>query len=130
MEPSWIEEPTVIALHGDQLKEFGGLAGIRDRGLLLSAVARPLNVWAYTTPKPDVIRLAASYAYGIAKNHPFFDGNKRTSLIACLTFLKLNGWQLTANQSDRVRIILALASGSIGEEELEVWLRTHVSPLA
>ena len=126
-EPQWIEEPVVLALHLDQLKEFGGLAGIRDQGLLASALARPRNVWAFSSPKPDTVRLAASLAFGIAKNHPFFDGNKRTSLIACHTFLRANGFRLEASQSDQVEAILKLAAGEWDEAKLESWLRENVA---
>jgi death-on-curing protein len=128
-EPEWIEEPVVLALHLDQLNEFGGLAGIRDEGLLLSALARPKNVWAFSSPKPDLIRLAASYAFGIAKNHPFFDGNKRTSLIVCHTFLRVNGCRLVAAQAEQVSAILRLAAGEWEEPDLEAWLRGHVVEL-
>ena len=127
-EPRWIEEPVVLALHRDQLKAFGGLAGVRDYGLLLSALARAQNVWAYSSPKPDIVRLAASYAFGLAKNHPFLDGNKRTALIVCHTFLRDNGFELVATQPEQVRIILELAAGVIGEAEFEAWLRIHSQP--
>jgi death on curing protein len=130
VEPEWIDEVAVLALHRDQLSEFGGLAGVRDHGLLLSALARAQNVWAYTTPKPDAIRLAAAYAYGIAKNHPFIDGNKRTALIVCHLFLRRNGFALIAPQAEQVRMILDLASSSIGEDELEAWIRSATRPVA
>lgn len=127
-EPIWLDEKILKILHLEQLQQFGGLAGIRDEGLLLSALARAQNRWAYSAPKPDVIALSASYAFGIAKNHPFFDGNKRTSLIACQMFLQQNGLTLVAPQPDQVQIILSLASGAIGETELEAWLRPRVRP--
>ena len=127
-EPDWIEEPVVLALHLDQLKAFGGLAGVRDRGLLLSALGRARNTWAYASPKPDAIRLAASYIYGLAKNHPFLDGNKRTSLIVGLTFLRRNGWDLQATQAERAQLILEVASGTRDEAELETWLRARAIP--
>jgi death on curing protein len=128
-EPIWLDEKIVKILHLEQLQQFGGMAGIRDDGLLLSALARPQNRWAYSSPKPDVIALAASYAFGVAKNHPFFDGNKRTSLIACQMFLQQNGLILVAPQPDQVQLILSLASGEIGEPELEAWIRPRVRPL-
>ena len=128
-EPDWIEEPVVLALHSDQLKAFGGLAGVRDRGLLLSALGRAQNVWAYSSPKPDIVRLATSYTYGLVKNHPFLDGNKRTSLIVCHTFLRKNGWEMKASQADQVQIILDVAAGVSGEADLEAWLRSHASPI-
>ncbi|MBL9165139.1 MAG: type II toxin-antitoxin system death-on-curing family toxin [Planctomycetaceae bacterium] len=127
-EPIWLDEKILKILHLEQLQQFGGLAGIRDEGLLLSALARAQNRWAYSAPKPDVIALAASHAFGIAKNHPFFDGNKRTSLIACQMFLQQNGLTLVAPQPDQVQIILGLASGEIGEPELEAWIRPRVRP--
>jgi death-on-curing protein len=128
-EPDWIEEPVVLALHLDQLKAFGGLAGVRDRGLLLSALGRAQNAWAYSSPKPDIVRLAASYTYGLVKNHPFLDGNKRTSLIVCHTFLRMNGWELRATQAEKAQIILDVAAGASGESELEAWLRAHAFPI-
>jgi len=128
-EPVWLDVTIVRILHLEQLQQFGGLAGIRDEGLLLSALARAQNRWAYSSPKPDLIALAASYAFGIARNHPFFDGNKRTSLIACQMFLEQNGLTLAAPQSEQVEIILNLASGTVGEEDLETWLGPRVRPL-
>ena len=127
-EPNWLDEKILKILHLEQLQQFGGLSGIRDEGLLLSGLARAQNRWAYSAPKPDVIALAASYAFGIAKNHPFFDGNKRMSLIACQMFLQQNGLTLVASQPAQVQIILSLAAGEIGETELEAWLRPRVRP--
>jgi death-on-curing protein len=129
-EPRWVDEADVLDFHAEQLAEFGGLAGVRDPGLLSSALNRPRFVWAFTTPKPDIAKLAASYAYGVAKNHPFFDGNKRTALIACHTFLLLNGLTLVAPQPERVRVILELASGELDEDGLAEWLRSHTQPVA
>src|SRR5687768_11696441 len=123
-EPVWVDEVIVLRLHAEQLVAFGGVAGIRDYGLLSSALARPINVWAFTDPKPDVIRLAASYTFGLAKNHPFVDGNKRTALIVCHTFMRLNGFELVATQPEQVIAILDLAAGAIGENELEAWIRS------
>ena len=128
-EPIWLDEKILKILHLEQLQQFGGMAGIRDDGLLLSALARAQNRWAYSSPKPDVIALAASYAFGVAKNHPFFDGNKRTSLIACQMFLQQNGLILVVPQPDQVQLIVSLASGEIGEPELEAWIRPRVRPL-
>jgi death-on-curing protein len=128
-EPDWIDEPVVLALHLDQLKAFGGLAGVRDRGLLLSALGRARNAWAYSSPKPDAIRLAASYIYGLAKNHPFLDGNKRTSLVVGLTFLRRNGWDLRATQAERAQAILDVAAGALDESALDAWLRRHAFPI-
>jgi death-on-curing protein len=122
-EPEWLDEAIVLRLHAEQLSQFGGLAGIRDFGLLSSALARPKHVSHFSQSKPGIIRLAASYAFGIAKNHPFADGNKRSSLIACHLFLRRNGFQLIAPQSEQILVILDLAAGSIGEEQFEAWLR-------
>lgn len=129
-EPRWVEEADVLAFHTEQLAEFGGLAGVRDAGLLSSALNRPRFVWAFTSPKPDLARLAASYAHGIAKNHPFLDGNKRTALVLCHTFLLLNGVTLAAPQMEQVRVILDLASGALDENGLTTWLRSHSQPSA
>lgn len=128
-EPVWLDEKIVRILHLEQLHQFGGLSGIRDEGLLLSALARAQNRWAYSSPKPDLVALGASYAFGIAKNHPFLDGNKRTSLIACQMFLQQNGLKLAASQPELVQIILSLASGAISEEELETWVRSRAYSL-
>lgn len=128
VEPEWIDEVTVLALHREQLNEFGGLAGVRDHGLLLSALARAQHIWSYTTPKPDAIRLAAAYAHGIAKNHPFLDGNKRTALIVCHLFLRRNGFAIDAPQVEQVRVILDLAASAIDEDQLEFWIRSVAKP--
>jgi death-on-curing protein len=109
-----------VAAHDEQLAEHGGGAGVRDPGLLESALARPLNLVAYG--EPSLPRLAASYAFGIARNHPFVDGNKRTAAVAAELFLGLNGLDLTADDVDLVRIFLALAAGEMNEEELAAWI--------
>jgi death-on-curing protein len=128
-ESEWVDEVVVLQLHAEQLREFGGLAGIRDFGLLSSALARPKHVWAFTNPKPDIIRMAASYTFGVAKNHPFVDGNKRASLIVCHMFLRQNGFTLAANQAEQIRAILDLAAGIIDEQELEAWIQAHAQRL-
>lgn len=128
-DPVWLEMAAVIQLHGEQLAEFGGMAGLRDAGLLASALDRPKNVWAYTSPKPDAVRLAASYAFGLVKNHPFVDGNKRASLIACHTFLIANGLMLEAPQQEQAGAILDLAAGTIDETQFADWLRPRVRQL-
>jgi death-on-curing protein len=125
-EPTWLELAAAVRLHGEQLAEFGGMAGLRDAGLLASALDRPKNAWAYSSPKPDAIRLAASYAFGLVKNHPFVDGNKRASLIACHTFLIANGWMLEAPQQEQAAVILDLAAGVIDEAQFADWLRPRV----
>ncbi len=119
----FIKESTAIAIHEEQLMEHGGGHGIRDIGLLQSALARPENLAAYG--EPDVYQMAASYAYGIAKNHPFIDGNKRTAFVVMEVFLLLNGAELTASDADCVTTFLALAAGELSEEGLVEWLRNH-----
>jgi death on curing protein len=124
----WVTEDVVLAIHDEQIAEHGGLAGIRDRALLLSALARPQNLAAYETP--DVAALAACYAMGIARNHPFLDGNKRTAfVVAAGVFLPLNGYQLKASSPDKVRVMLSVADGTMPEPELAAWLRTHIAPI-
>lgn len=122
----WLLRRVVLASHAQQLAEHGGAAGIRDEGLFDSALARPLNLAAYGDP--DVADLAASYAFGLVRNHPFVDGNKRTGLIALELFLNLNGWNLEATDAECVSIILALASSELGERELAEWIRARISP--
>ena len=111
------------AFHAIQIVEFGGLAGMRDAGALESALARPLNLSAYG--KPTVFELAASYAFGIARNHPFVDGNKRTALVASFTFLELNGYEVNSPEAETVLTFLDLASGKLPEKDLARWLETH-----
>ena len=123
----WLSEEFVKAVHEEQLAEHGGPSGIRDHGLLASAVARPQNRALYESP--DAADLAASYAYGIAKNHPFTDGNKRTAFVALEVFLDLNGWSLTATDEDCVLTILKLASSEINEAELATWIRAHLQKI-
>ena len=124
----WVEKDVVLAIHDEQLAEHGGMKGLRDESLLLSALARPQNLAAYGTP--DVADLAASYAVGIARNHAFIDGNKRTALVvAAGVFLPLNGYKLTASDGETVRAMLTVADGSTAEQELASWLREHSAPL-
>lgn len=121
----WVREDVVLAVHLRQLAEHGGGEGIRDEGLLQSALARPQNLLAYGDPPPDLASLAAAYAYGIAQNHPFVDGNKRTSLIVARLFLLLNGINLVATQEEKYSTFLALAAGELSEEALANWMREH-----
>ena len=124
----WVEKDVVLAIHDEQLAEHGGMKGLRDESLLLSALARPQNLAAYGTP--DVADLAASYAVGIARNHAFIDGNKRTALVvAAGVFLPLNGYKLTASDGETVRMMLAVADGTMSEPELAVWFRTYIRTL-
>lgn len=120
----WLEPQVLLAAHDEQLAEHGGASGIRDENLLESALARPQNLAAYG--KPDAARLAAAYAFGLAKNHPFIDGNKRISLIALESFLALNGFELIADDAQSVLTILALAAGDLDEDQLAAWIRTHM----
>jgi len=123
----WLEASVVGAIHEAQLTEHGGPVGIRDAGLLTSALARPINLAAYDA-QADAAALAAAYAFGIVRNHPFIDGNKRTAFVCSELFLVLNGLCLTASDSDCVGAMLALAAGDIGETEFAAWLRPHILP--
>jgi death-on-curing protein len=123
----WVREDVVRAVHLRQLAEHGGGEGIRDEGLLQSALARPQNLLAYGAPPPDLASLAAAYAYGIARNHPFVDGNKRTALIIARLFLLLNGMNLVATQEEKYSTFMALAAGELSEEELAFWVRAHLN---
>jgi death-on-curing protein len=129
-EPVWLSIDLIIAIHDEQLEQFGGPSGLRDRGLLESALARPLNQYAYG--KDDLAALAAAYGFGLAKNHPFVDGNKRTALLAIVTFLGLNGREFTASEAEAAVTMLGVASGEIDEEELARWIGANVidSPAA
>ena len=122
-EPVWVRDDVVVAIHRRQLAEHGGLEGIRDRGLLASALSRPRNLLAYGSEKPHLAALAAAYAWGIVKDHPFLDGNKRTALVVCRTFLILNGRDVKATQEEKYLTFLRLAEGSLPEHELAAWIR-------
>jgi death on curing protein len=126
-EPRWLPDAAVRAIHRRQLAEHGGLDGIRDPGMLSSALARPKNLFIYGSPPPDLAALAASYAYGIARNHPFVDGNKRTAFVACDAFLRLNGATIAATQLEKYELFLGLAEGNVSEEELAEWIRTNMT---
>jgi death on curing protein len=127
-QPIWISKKAVLAMHSEQLAEHGGSDDIRDETLLDSALAKPLNVFAYAD-KPDIFRLAASYAFGIARNHAFLDGNKRTALAVSITFLDRNGWDIVAPKEDFYFTFLHLADGSLSEEELTAWFTKYAVPL-
>lgn len=122
-EPIWVSHELVIAIHNRQLSEHGGQPGLRDEGLLLSALARPQQRWCYGNPPPDLCALAASYAFGLAKNHPFLDGNKRTAFVVYRLFLKWNGVEMHADKVDRYLQMLSLAAGDHDEESFADWLR-------
>ena len=121
----WVAEAVAKAAHAEQLAEHGGGEGVRDDGLLDSAMARPRNVAAYG--EPDAAELAAAYAYGIARNHPFVDGNKRTAAVVSETFLALNGYCLDATDAELVVAFLALAAGELSEDELALWFRERLT---
>lgn len=125
---TWIEESVVWAVHEAQLAEHSGSAGVRDAGLLASALARPLNLTGYDSTA-DTAALAAAYAFGIARNHPFIDGNKRTTFVCCELFLALNGHTLQAEDGNCVSTMLALAAGELSEADFATWLRTHSSAI-
>ena len=122
-EPVWLTVELVVAFHDEQLREFGGPPGLRDAGMLESALGRPQNKWSYG--ETDLAALAAAYAFGIARNHPFVDGNKRAALLALVTFLGLNGIDLVADEAEAVVVIRELASGEIEEEGLARWIRDN-----
>lgn len=122
----WLLEETVVAIHHRQISEHGGSDGLRDEGLLASVLARPQNLLAYAQPRPDLAALAAAYAFGIARDHPFVDGNKRTSLVAARTFLLLNGVNLEASQDEKYLTFLELAQGTLTEEQLADWVRKRI----
>ena len=123
-EPRWLSRVVVDAIHTDQLREHGGLPGIRDENVLESALARPQQKWHYAE-QTDVSTLAAAYAFGLVKNHPYRDGNKRIGFLAVVTFLGLNGYDLDVADADVVAEILALAEGQLSEEALADWIRQH-----
>ncbi len=120
ISPIWIEEAVVIAIHRRQLAEHGGSDGIRDKGLLESALFRPKNQLAYGNP--TIFDLAAAYGYGITKNHPFVDGNKRTSYVVTRTFLKLNGYDIQASAIEKYQLWMGLADSQINETQLAKWI--------
>ena len=126
-EPTWLDRPILEALHADQIMEHGGSLGIRDEGLLESALARPQQKWHYE-PRTDLATLAAAYAFGVAKNHPFIDGNKRATLVSAYTFLAVNGFELEVPEPEAMTVILGTADGSISEEDLASWIRSHLIP--
>lgn len=126
-EPRWLALVHILAVHSDQIQAHGGSLGLRDRGLLESALERPRNRFHYE-PASDLPSLAASYGFGIAKNHPFVDGNKRVAFQAMYLFLGLNGLRIEASEEEVVATILSLASGDLDEPGLAAWLRDHVTP--
>ena len=122
----WVDRHALLLLHDESLAEHGGLPGLRDAGLLDSALARPLNLVAYG--EPDLCELAASYCVGVAKNHPFVDGNKRAAFLALGLFLYLNGHRLTATQAEATLAVLAVATSEWDDATLAAWLRERIAP--
>lgn len=125
-EPVWIDERDTLALHDRLLALDGGAAGVRNRGLLQSALARPQQLHAYGDD-PDTVDMAAAYAGGIARNHPFVDGNKRTAFVVGVLFLEINGYRFAASEEDATQAVLGLADGSIDETSFIRWLRANVN---
>jgi death on curing protein len=123
--PRWIDRRALVLLLAESLAEYGGLPGFRDENALDAALARPQQVQAYE-PKADLARLAAAYGYGIVRDHPFNDGNKRAGFLAIGLFLTLNGFELAVDQIEAVETILNLAEGNFSESRLAVWIRKHV----
>ncbi len=127
-ELRWITKQGLLSLHAESLAEFGGSEGIRDESLLDLALARPHQLLAYGDPPPDIAALSAAYGVGIARNHPFVDGNKRAAFLSIGLFLDKNGCKLDAPLEDAYQAMLALADGSMTEEMLAAWLRLHMQP--
>lgn len=127
-EPRWLDRRIVDYIHHKQVALFGGAHGVRDGGLIDSALARPQHKWLFGEVR-DLVSLAAAYGYGLALNHGYVDGNKRIAFVAMATFLELNGTEFDASQAEVVHFILALASGERTEEEVAEWLRTWSRPL-
>jgi death on curing protein len=128
-EPIWLDRQSVILLQAESLAQHGGSSGIRDAGLLDSALTRPINKWNYNS-EADLATLAAAYGFGLARNHPFVDGNKRIAFIATALFLRLNGYRLSSTALDEIQTMLRLAAGELGEEEFAVWIRNHTKSTA
>lgn len=127
-EPNWITYDQAIAMHARQLRRFGGAPGLRDSGMLRSALERPVNKWRYEQfdlDAPDLAVLAAAYAFGLAKNHAFVDGNKRIAFMTMVVFLRRNGVQFTPDQAQATAMILALAGGEVSEASLARWIRDN-----
>lgn len=122
----WLSQKLILAIHEEQLGEHGGVDGVRDAGLLESALARPLNRAGYADP--DIAELAALYALGLTRNHPVIDGNKRTAYVALETFLALNGVRFPVSDADAVVIMLRLAAGDMTDDEFTAWVRAHAIP--
>ena len=125
----WLRRDAVLAIHEVQLAEHGGLAGLRDAGLLDAALARPQQLVAYSQPVPDVASLAAAYGFSLVRSHPFVDGNKRTAFVAVELFLALQGYTLLAEDADCVRTMVALAADDLDESTFADWVRSQCQPM-
>lgn len=123
---TWVDAGVALAIHDEQLAEHGGASGVRDMGAFESAMARPVNLAAYG--EPDAAALAAAYAFGLARNHAFVDGNKRTAYVVAEVFLALNGCSLTASDAESILTFLALAAGDLSEDALADWFRRYIAP--
>ncbi len=128
--PVWMEKEEVLAIHDLQLAEHGGAEGIRDEGLLESALARPKNLRTYAAKEASLTRMAAAYAFGLISNNAFIDGNKRTALVVAFTFLELNGLEIAATQEETYMTFWLLARGELSEREIAAWLNNHSSKIA
>jgi death-on-curing protein len=126
-EPNWLSFEQILAMHSRQLRRFDGAPGLRDEGILRSALERPVNKWQYeqSDGQLDLAVLAAAYAFGLAKNHAFVDGNKRIAFLAMVVFLRKNGVQFAPDQAQSTKIILALAAGEVSEDSLTRWIRDN-----
>jgi len=127
-KPIWISLQLTLAIHRRQLAEHGGIDGVRDEGLLSSALARSKHLLTYSKEQPELARLAAAYGFGITRNHPFLDGNKRTAAVVCETFIDLNRYQLMADDKSMYLAFLQLAEGTLSEEDLADWIHSHLQP--
>ncbi len=126
--PVWVAYKALVVAHAESLTVFGGARGLREAGLLESALARPRNLYSYG--ETDHAALAAAYAFGLVRNHPFIDGSKRAAFLACAVFLEINGWRLIAGEADAATQVLALADGAVDEAAFAAWLRANIAPNA
>ena len=127
-QPIWLKRVWPDAIHFQQLQRFGGLYGVRDEGIIDSALARPRNQWVYQD-QADLAMLAAAYGYGLARGHGYLDGNKRVAFVAMAVFLDINGWNLEAPEPDVVRIMIAVAAGDLSEVDLAAWVGSHIAAI-
>jgi death-on-curing protein len=126
LNPKWVSKKALLLLHEESLAHFGGARGVKDEGLLDSALARPQNLLTYN-PESDLFDLAAAYAFGLARNHAFVDGNKRAAFLSIGIFLHINGYALKAGQVDAIQVVTVLAAGEIEEKEMAAWVRGNVA---